>query len=98
MTSRTTYSIIPQRHSDKRGWQLCAPHQAQAWAIVKGATIIRRFESYATAKKRVAQLNAAKAPTKPSIGGRMPHPRPDVVLSQSLTRAEYNELVMKGHI
>lgn len=95
--TRATHTIIPQRHGE-RGWQLCGPHQAQAWTIIsiREGKIVARFASKTTAKARLAQLVSNKAPKLPCINGRMIQPRPDAPVARSLTRAEYDALILGG--
>lgn len=95
MSARETNARVEPQHNIGRGWQLCEPHQAQAWAALIGARLVGRYGNKAIATNALATALLRKQPPKRkySFGARM-EPMPEGVssIASSLTREQYDQL------
>ena len=85
--------VEPQRQLAGRGWQPCAPHQAQAWAVVLGTRVLSRANNRAVALEQAATALLRKQGPKRrySFGARMPAYDGEPV-ARSLTKEQYLKL------
>lgn len=96
MTKRA-YTIIPQRHNGKT-WAMAGEHNATGWLVVSASgKHLARYASKASAAQYVRGLGKPKA-ASPTLGGRMPAPRPKAPIASSFTRAEYDSLIREGKL